>query len=125
LVAGESLVIPTMRPGLETVFEYPGLMKTQAPGGDQYNFGRHEHPRRLVRMDFTTTTQANFDLLRDKLFRATRGGALPFVLIPDDTKSEVLFGRLDSDWRTTRQFRTFDESSLSFREEPVPRTFEV
>lgn len=69
-------------------------VRTTAFGGQEAVYAMGQHDRRKLSLAFKPTSRAQFLELRDRLFRATRGGADPFVIIPADSEDVVIHGRL-------------------------------
>lgn len=57
-----------------------------------------DQPRRELELTFEVEGPAAGQALRDGLWRATRGGADPLVVVPDDTEGEAYLCRLDEDF---------------------------
>lgn len=78
--------------------------QTQLGAEAVYLFGEHE--QRRLGLNFSPTTAAEFLELRDRLYRVTRGGADPLVIVPYDSEDVVIHGRLGPELAIKRELIT-------------------
>lgn len=96
--------------------------RTTTPGGvtKVYRRALARNYERSLSLNFRPRTDAVRTSFRDDVWVRSDGGAHPSILIPDDTKPEVLFGRFMDSFEAERQFLTIHETDLAFVEEPFP-----
>ncbi len=82
---------------------------------------RSDWSHRGLRLDFTNSDAALTNMY-EMLDRA-RGGADPFVVVPIDTESDVMFGHFPTDLSVNRIFTDHQGYQLEFREMAFPFTF--
>jgi hypothetical protein len=92
------------------------------PGGQRSIYLRGGAPLRRVTATFTPRNDAQFQQLRDGLFRGGRGGRWPMVMVPVETDSDTcVMGRCVETLAVTRP--SFANRSFDFEldEEPLPQ----
>ncbi len=79
----------------------PQVRNKRQDGGER-PFNLNDHPQRTLRLPYLQTSDASFEQFRQEVRRRCQDGAEPIVLVPDDSRPEVLFGRVPAEW-TDRQ----------------------
>lgn len=80
-------------------------IRHDGPLGSSYVYLLAEEPRRVAKWAFNMDVPREVEI-REEVVLRSRGGAYPLVLVPtsSDAAPLVLFGSLDSKWRSVRNF---------------------
>jgi hypothetical protein len=68
------------------------------PTGDVYVRTRTDAPSRALKFPYTHTTEESFQQFREELLERSSYGEFPIVIVPNDDRPEVLFGRIPDDY---------------------------
>lgn len=66
------------------------------------SYRRMDHPRRVMDMEFSYDTAAAFLQARDELVLRSRNGHHPMVIVPVDTETSCLYGKIEQVWSSSR-----------------------
>lgn len=68
-----------------------------------------------ITMQFRHGSETAFLELADEIAGVSEDGRYPVILIPDDTRKLIVYGRLDNEWSTTHTFLTALDSGITLR----------
>lgn len=78
-------------------FFRPQVRNRRLDGGER-PFNLNDHPQRTLRLPYQQTSDASFGQFRQEITRRCQDGAEPIVIVPDDSKPDVIFGRIPGEW---------------------------
>jgi len=113
----------TCAPDYPLTIEYDDH-QTRAEAGDgaQSVYLRGGAPIRRVAMVFRPRNDAEYQQLRDEVWRASRGGRYPMILVPTETDSDTcIMGRLVDSVQVQRTSYALRGMDLEMMEEPLPQ----
>jgi len=92
---------------------------TETPTGEVYSYAQAKWARRVLGMQFRFFSAADMEEQLREVFQRCRGRRYPLVIVPDDTRPEVLHGRIDRSWAAKRRLvNAYDDTSLVVSESP-------
>lgn len=95
-------------------------VRNETVKGNELVYPETQDPREEAVIPFRHLTEAQIQELREELFLRTAHGKHPAVIIPDDTKPRVLFGRIRNERSLDFWLRNSADESVLFRELPFP-----
>lgn len=87
--------------------------------GDLWAYNVLTEPRRLLKFGFVLPNAAAH-AEHAGIIRRCRGGLFPLVVVPQESETTVIYGRLESSWRATRVFNSYWEDEIIVAEDPTP-----
>lgn len=92
---------------------------TETPTGEVYSYPQAKWARRVLGMQYKFFSSAEMEEQLREVFQRCRGRRHPLVIVPDDTRPEVLHGRIDRSWAAKRRLvNVYDDTSLVVSESP-------
>lgn len=97
-------------------------VRNSTPQGSPSIYLRGSTPLRRVTLALTPRNDAQHQQLRDGLFRGSRGGRYPLVLVPTETDSDTcIMGRCTELLDVSRPHFAYRSYDLEIDEEPLPQ----
>jgi hypothetical protein len=121
VVVGQSVDL-LVNPGYPFAVEYrEPHVRLETSAGSRWVMPRGAHPLRRVTLSFAYATDAEYEQARAALYRMSRGGAFPLVLIPTETNpGTAIFGRLEDATTFRRDAYGLHVAEFIVQEEPFP-----
>ena len=92
---------------------------TETPTGEVYSSRQSKWSRRVLGMQFKFFATTEMEQQAEEVFERCEGRGQPLVIVPDDTRPEVLHGRIDRSWAAKRRLvNAYDDTSLIVSESP-------
>lgn len=74
--------------------------------GEEFPNNQTDHPQRTLRMPYFAKDDVSFAQFRQEVTRRCEDGAEPIVIVPNDSKADVIFGRIPVEWRDRQGYMT-------------------
>ncbi|HET9693060.1 MAG TPA: carbohydrate binding domain-containing protein [Steroidobacteraceae bacterium] len=95
-------------------------VRHETAGGETYRYGISPEPVRTYELTIQSTSDTERQEVINDMFRVTRGGEMPLLLVPYDGEPEVVIGLLDTELSSSRETLLVSGADLTLVELPLP-----